>query len=345
MDIFNSNRRLEELVMYGIDWGTFLRHDMDGPIAPFMYLKNGNEQYVRMLMTDGDPLEYAKKVLEKEEKPFQQFIIGFEGYLRDNNNERVDSIIVHGFDTRQEKGVSLGQMFSPKESGAFKKIDKVTFLGKPDLILPLKSEENPDFSVEEIGFNAVAISDKENGLTKYLAVFTHDNPSVIANTIKRFLRSKFSSEDSQNISGDFDIQITENCVKNAELLTFLVKNAISDELSESCSKNWSYNYKRNITIQVKYNDKIIFETMPSNGSDIENTESSQTDLSKVSISELDSKFYTILKIPNARTNFEALTKMSELLNEYKRRNIETPDKRTKSAHNTKTIKKWWEFWK
>ncbi|WFO17498.1 hypothetical protein M601_007425 [Cellulophaga baltica 4] len=61
MDIFNSNRKLEELVMFGIDWGIFLRHDMEGQIAPFMYLKNGDEEYVRMLMTDGDPLEYAKK--------------------------------------------------------------------------------------------------------------------------------------------------------------------------------------------------------------------------------------------------------------------------------------------
>lgn len=345
MDIFNSNRKLEELVMFGVDWGVFLRHDIDGPIAPFMHLKNGNEQYVRMLMTDGDPLEYAKKVLEKEEKPFQQFIIGFEGYLRNEKNERVDSIIVHGFDISQEKGVSLGQMFSPKEKGNFRKIDKITFLGNPDLILPLKQEANPDYSVEEIGFNAVAISDKEKDLTKYLAVFTHDNPSVIANTIKRFLRSKFSSEDSKKLSGDFVIEIPDNCVKNTELLTFLVKNAITEEMLENSTKNWSDNYQRPISIQAKYNGKIIFDTKQFEESLIEKTESNQEDLSKDSISELDAKFNAILKIPNARTNIEALTKMSELLKEYKKRNIKTPNERTKTTQKSTSTKKWWEFWK
>lgn len=292
-------------------------------------------------MTDGDPLEYAKKILEKEEKPFQQFIIGFEGYLRDDKNKRVDSIILHGFDITQEKGVSLGQMFSPKENGTFKKIDKVTFLGNPDLILPLKSVENPDYSVEEIGFNAIAMSDKQNGLTKYVAIFTHDNPTIIANTIKRFLRSKFAYDNSNELSRDFDIQIPDNCVKNSELLTFVVKNAINEELSEENSKNWAQKYDRQITIQVKYNDKVIFEIKKNK----EKNNSKETDLSSYSTQELDSNFNNILKIPNARTNIEALTKMSELLKEYKKRGITTPDKRSTTNSVTNQSKKWWEFWK
>ena len=66
MDIFNSNRRLEELTMYALDWGLFLRHDMEGGIAPFLYLQNGNEKNIRVLMTDDDPLEFAKSILQKE---------------------------------------------------------------------------------------------------------------------------------------------------------------------------------------------------------------------------------------------------------------------------------------
>ena len=129
MDIFNGNNRLEDLVMYCLDEGIFLRHDMDSGIAPFMYLQNGNEQKVRMLMTDGDPIEFAKSILEKEESPFEQFVIGFEGYLRDGNNNRTDAIIVQGFDVTQPKGVSIEQMFIPKENGEFKKIDSATFIG------------------------------------------------------------------------------------------------------------------------------------------------------------------------------------------------------------------------
>lgn len=345
MDIFNSNRRLEELAMFGIDWGIFLRHDMEGPIAPFLYLKNGKEQHVRMLMTDGDPLEYAKEVLKKEEKPFQQFVIGIEGYLKNDDGERVDAIIVHGFDTSQEKGVLLGQMFSPKESGKFKKIDKVAFLGKPDLILPLKPEKNSDHSVEEIGVHVTALSGKESDRAKCLAVFTHDNPSVIGHTVKQFLRSMFSSEDSKKLSGDFEIQIPDNCVQNANLLAFLVKNAITEEMAEDSTKNWIEKHRRPVSIQAKYNGKMIFEAKSSQDAGAGSAEANPMDLSSHSVSELDAKFVAILQTPNARTNIEALTKMSELLEEYKKRNILTPDERAQAPQKAATTKKWWEFWK
>lgn len=288
-------------------------------------------------MTGGDPMEDAKKILTTEDKPFQQFIIGFEGYLRNEKGERIDAIIVNGFDITQEKGTSLAQMFLPLEKGGFKKIDKVNFLGNPDLIIPIKKNENTDYSVDEIGFNAIAFKDKGDSLTKYLAVFTHDNPSIIANTIKRFLRSKFSSDNSSELSGEFDIEIPDNCVKNFELLSFVVKNAIQEELSETETKKWSKKYNRKVKITAKYNNKIIFQT--------ENEKIDKSNnLSNYSISELDKTFAEILKIPNARTNIEALTRMADLLEEYKKRNVETPDKRVQKISSNKKNNKWWKFW-
>lgn len=162
MDIFNSNRRLEELTMYALDWGLFLRHDMEGGIAPFLYLQNGNEKNIRVLMTDDDPLEFAKSILQKEEEPYDLFVIGFEGYLKDHKDNRVDAIIVQGFDITEEKGVALGQKFSPKENGSFKKIDKIFFLGNPELIIPRKENNNTNKTIEEIGFNAIALTDNNN---------------------------------------------------------------------------------------------------------------------------------------------------------------------------------------
>lgn len=334
MDIFNSNRKLEELVMFGIDWGVFLRHDLDSPIAPFMFLKNGKEEYIRVLMTDGDPLEYAKTVLQKEEKTFQQFIIGFEGYHRNDNNERVDAIIIHGFDITQEKGVSLGQMFLPKENGGFKKIDKVTYLGNPDLILPLKSFENPDYSIEEIGFNAVAF-EKDN-LTKYMAVFTHENPSVIANSIKRFLRSKFGGEKKKELEGTFDLEIPDGIIKNIDFLKFLVTNSINEELASKGVEEWQNLTGRSISITCKYGGNLIYETSKITPSkDIESEK--KYDYYDFSQNELDTEFNRIINIPNARTNIEALIAMSELMKEYKKRGLKMP--------NERNTKRWWEFWK
>ena len=273
MDIFNGNRRLEELVMYGLDWGVFLRHNIEGGIAPFMYIQNGNEQKVRMLMTDGDPIEFAKSALEKEESPFEQFVIGFEGYLKDDNSKRTDAIIVQGFDITQPKGVSLGQMFNPIENGGFRKIDKTIFLGSPDLILPQKINPNADYSVEEIGFNAMAFNDDRN-LTTYVVVLAGDNSTIIANTIKRFLRSKFNGSKSAELSGIININITDS--KNEGFLSFLVTNSINEEIESELIKNWQNQTKRTIEISCKVGKKSIYESNKSSNNIVSKENESET---------------------------------------------------------------------
>ena len=253
MDIFNGNRKLEELTMYTVDWGIFLRHNSDGPIAPFMHLINGGDMQVRILMTDGDPVEYARSILAKEDKPYQQFVIGMEGYLRDENNVRVDAIIVHGYDVTQEKGVVLAQKFEPKEQqGTFKKIDGITYLGSPELPVSLNRIESPDYTVEEVGFNAMAL--KFGELTQYMAFFTHENPSVIANTIKRFLRSKLTGNNASSLNGRFELLVTPDIVKNDNLLKFLVLTAIDEERATPQVKAWESQTGRKLLINLKHGE-------------------------------------------------------------------------------------------
>lgn len=253
MDIFNGNRKLEEVIMYALDWGVFLRHNMDEPITPYMYLFNGDEIQIRVLTTDGDPMEHAKNVLLQEESPFQQFVLGMEGFLRNETNEEIDAIIVQGFDKTQEKGVGLGQMFEPKEmNGHFKKIDRVTFLGQPDLPIELVESENPDYTVEEIGFNAIATKNGE--FTKYAAFFTHSNPSMVANSITHFLRAKIGDEDSGAISGRFDLTITPGLIQNDEFLRFLVVNAIEEEKVSDFTQEWEGNTGRAILVNCKHGE-------------------------------------------------------------------------------------------
>jgi len=253
MDIFNGNRKLEEAIMYALDWGVFLRSDLDGQIAPFMYLFNGEEIYTRVLMTEDNPLEYAKIVLVDEKQTFQQFVIGAEGYLSDEKNERVDAIMVYGFDKTQEKGVALGQMFEPKEkNGLFRKIDKVRFLGQPDLLLEKDNVDKPDYGVEEVGFNGMTIKDGE--LTKYVAFFTHKNLSVVANTIKRYLRAKLTDNSSNTFSGKFDLQITPGLIRNDNFLKFLVLNVINEERNSPYATEWEKRNGRSILFKVKHGD-------------------------------------------------------------------------------------------
>jgi hypothetical protein len=346
MDVFNGNRKLEEAVMYSIDWGIFLRHNLSGTIAPFMFLINGQEKHVRVLMTDGDPVEYAKSILSNEKFPFQQFVIGMEGYLRDDNNVRIDAIIVQGFDKTQEKGVVLAQMFEPLEqNGTFKKIGRVTFLGNPELPVELEKVEHPNYAAEEVGFNSMTLAFGE--MTQYMAFFSQKNPSLIASTIKRFLRAKLM-DNNTSFSGRFALQINPGLIGNDDFLKFLVLTAVDEERKSDHGLAWEKNMGRKILFNISHGD-ISYLTefgdempKPSHTPEVE-SDKKESKYSTYTVEELHKDFYRIISIPNARTNLSALTQMAELMAEYEKRGVAMPDNKTSSALNTPS-KPWWKFW-
>jgi hypothetical protein len=259
MNIFNSNDRLRELAMHALDWGVFLRHDIDSGMGPFILLQNGNDIRKMVLMTDGDPVEYAKQVLAKEEIYFEQFAICFEGYLRngENSNIRVDAIIVQAYDVTQEKGVILGQKFNPKENGGFRKIEKVSFLGHIDLFIDKKENPAADYSVEAAAVTGFSVKDEGDKL-KYVVAFVHDKPSIIASEIKFYLRDSFTGEKRSNISGQFDLNILNVTGNNSDFLNFLVANAINEELESASVKSWKEETGRKVNITVKHDEKVIY---------------------------------------------------------------------------------------
>lgn len=348
MDIFNGNRKLEEAVMYSIDWGIFLRHNSDGPIFPYIFLYDGEEIKSRVLIAEGDPFEYAINVLKKEEEPFQQFIIGIEGYLRDENDERVDAIIVQGFDKTQDKGVALGQMFEPKEkNGNFKKIGRVTFLGNPDLPVEIEKMDNPDYSVQEAGFTAMAV--EIDGLTQYFAFLVHENPTVIVNNIKQFLRSKLMDTNAQSLNGRFELKITPGESINDDFLKFLVLNAVEEEKKLPHALDWEDKTGRKILLNIYKGDVAYLtefenENIPSEEkSKADEPETKKGKYSSFTEQELNNEFNRIISIPNARTNVSALTDISKLRAEYEKRGIDLPINKSNSTSN-EPKKPWWRFW-
>lgn len=80
--------------------------------------------------------------------------------------------------------------------------------------------------------------------------------------------------------------------------------------------------------------------------------SAKSNYKGMSVAQLDKEYYAIVSVPNARTNVDALVKMTALMKEYEKRNIEMPDTRSssqkttdKSSNNTKENgKPWWKFW-
>lgn len=129
---------------------------------------------------------------------------------------------------------------------------------------------------------------------------------------------------------------------------------ITFKLNNSISKNQSLIDKCNSYIeQIEKNEmlQIMSEALASsqvkfkflyNGSliapsSIDNDISSKIEFTNLSKDSLDKEFNRVLSIPNARTNTEALTTMSEIMKEYKRRGIKMPNERNN--------KNWWRFWK
>ena len=330
MNIFNGNPRLQELAMHALDWGLFQRHNIESGLAPFIFLQKDNEISIRVLMTDGNPVDYAKRVLAKEEVNYDQFAICFEGYLRneDNSNTRVDAILVQTYDITQDKGVILAQAFNPKENGGFRKIDKMTFLGHTDLIVDKRINPTVDYSVEEPAVTGFSLKGDADGKLKYVAAVVHEKPSVVANEIKFYLRDSFSGEKRKNISGQFELNILQVADKNVDFLTFLVANAINEELESASAKSWKQETRRTVNIIVKRGDDIIYEsTTPATAPNETGGYEQFTD------KQLYDEFYRITSMPNARTNITALTQMAALIKEFKFRGLEIPGSRLPKAYS------------
>lgn len=307
--------------MYALDWGLFQRHNTDSGLTPFIFLQKDKEISIRVLMTDGNPVDYAKRVLAKEEVNYDQFAICFEGYLRndDNSNTRVDAILVQTYDITQDKGVILAQAFNPKENGGFRKIDKMTFLGHSDLIVDKRINPTVDYSVEAPAVTGFSLKGDADDKLKYVAAVVHEKPSVVANEIKFYLRDSFSGEKRKNISGQFELNILQVADKNVDFLTFLVANAINEELGSDSAKSWKQETGRTVNIIVKRGDDIIYEsTTPATAPNETRGYEQFTD------KQLYDEFYRITSVPNVRTNITALTQMTVLIKEFKFRGLELP---------------------
>ncbi len=258
MDIFKGNRRLEEHTIHAVDWACYLRHNSDGPISPFMFVYHNNEKRINVLMTDQNPFEYAEELLAKSEKPYHQVIIGCEGFLGSNEEDKHDAIIVQGFDIAQEEGVSLGQMIKPKEKfGRFSKLGKVNFLGNPPSILNKSDPSTANFSIEEAGFTAMKLT--FDGLNQYMVFITHENPSVVGNHMRRLLRSKLNSEESDQLNGRFEFSVPPETIQDKSFFTYIAQSVIEEEKAADYAQNWMDQNRRSIEINVSLGDEMIIQ--------------------------------------------------------------------------------------
>jgi hypothetical protein len=256
-DPFGPNQRLKELVSSGIEWGIFLRHNTDKLIIPFLFIQNREKRYLRSLETNDDPIKYAKSILDEEKEPFDQFIIGYEGVLRNDAGEKTDGIIVQGFDLAQDNGVAVGQMFIPKEKGEFKKAGKPVFLGTPALIVPKKEGSSPDFQPLPLNIKTDIVTET-NGLLTCIVRISYPDSKGVAEAIKDFLLSKIGSDSNNELSGKFEFIIPAEENLYEDFLRFLLNNLITKEMDTPLIRQWNSRTGREMDIICKTGTKVIY---------------------------------------------------------------------------------------
>ena len=128
MDIFQGNKKLEEVTFAGLNHALWNRYNQAEPFALFMLLHQGENMKIVRLFVGGDPNVAFANSLEKATETYDQIVCCMEGRI-EHEGKKQDAIFVKVFDSSHEKGLMFSQRFRGIESGqSFKK------LGNPALI-------------------------------------------------------------------------------------------------------------------------------------------------------------------------------------------------------------------
>ncbi len=202
--------------------------------------------------------------------------------------------------------------------------DKI-FLVQDGVVIGIGGENLPD-SYDE-NFKVL-----ENSQQNYTIELNSENIEALTDDLNTsFKQVMLMIMQRKAFGGEISFKLNDNIELNQTLIDKchsyiqqIEKNEILQTISQTLTSN-------TVNFKFYHNENLI---APSN-SHKSYEESDSSDLSKCTNSELDEEFNRIINIPNARTNIEALTTMSKLITEYKKRGIKMPNER----------KKWWQFWK
>ncbi len=342
---FNNNNRLQDHIMYSLDWAIYLRHNIEDPLIPFLFEWEDEKIYKNMLQPRGDPEEFAYRIAEKSERNSDQFVLGYEGMLTDESGEKMDAFIIKGYDKTQNTGVFIAQIFNPKEkAGSFILIDKPMLIGNPDLPFPIKTDLKPNYETEELYASGMVVNNKDQ-----VAFLSHFNPSVVASGIKNFMRGKLQGEDSSKLSGNLEISIAPQ-ESFGEFFKYTITRVIEEELNSDYAKLWIKRNNRNLVLNCKHGEDLIYSNSAAQNKSLIETNSenkigtNETNEETVLVnkyqsfseSQLDNEFNRIVSIPNARTNVECLKQMTALIQVYESKGFDMPGSHSKQQVKPKS---------
>lgn len=341
---FNNNNRLQDHIMYSLDWAIFLRHNIDDQLIPFLFEWEDEKIFKNMLQPGGDPEEFAYRIANKSERNSDQFVLGYEGMLTDQSGKKMDAFIIKGYDKTQNTGVFIAQLFNPKEKGGkFKLLDKPMLISNPDLPFPVKSNIEPKYETEELYASGMVVDNNDQ-----VAILSHFNPSVVSSGIKNFLRGKLQGQDSKKLSGNLEISIAPQ-ESFGDFFKYTITRVIEEELNNQYAIDWQKNNNKKIKLVCKHGDDLIYSNVSKHNTNANKTNENNDEKKNISDheelknkyesltkSQLDNEFNRIISIPNARTNVECLKQMSALMEVYESKGIQMPGNNTREKVKPKS---------
>ena len=341
MDIFQGNQKLEEVIFTGLDYALFSRHDLDDAFTPFMMLyKDGNSKLVRVV-ADGNPMELFESMLKKDNEQYDQIVMCLEGRVL-HNGEKQDAIIVKGFDTSQENGLLFVQRFRGIESGQpFQKLGNAALVSNKEALPVSFVSRASNKTIEEPYLSGIILKNESGEISREIFA-GHQNSSFLANRLFDTVLN-ILDENEPDFSGKLAFNFVPDTIKLGTFTEFIFNQLVSDLKNNSIVKNWETVHGKSLSIELKYNEKAGVRDEKIQAGENEKPELKRSNYSSLTKDELDNEYYRIISMPNARANISALTDMTELMAEYKKRGIGMPDSEKKQMPG-KENKPWWKFW-
>lgn len=136
-NIDQADKRLVDMMFFGLDYGIDnIKMNGKGPLVPFVVTEKGAENKLNRFAAERleDGLMEAIKFLEGE-KDSRFGVIVYDGYLT-VDGQKLDAVLVKGFDRNDEVGYMIGQRYKPKKLlKSFELVGSPAFIGNDEQVL------------------------------------------------------------------------------------------------------------------------------------------------------------------------------------------------------------------
>ena len=136
-DLKKADKKLVDMMFFGLDYGIDnIKINGKGALVPFVVTEKDGQNKLDRFVTERleDGLNEGLRFLENE-KESRFGVIVYDGFLT-VDGQKIDAVLVKGFDRNDEVGYMIGQRYKPKKIlRSFELIGNPAFIGNDEQLL------------------------------------------------------------------------------------------------------------------------------------------------------------------------------------------------------------------